>query len=70
MYQPEVEDIRAIIDRYLNDMKETQKSQRSFRENFLNSRIVEHVFPLLSSEELDAFKTEYRDLLNRLFPKQ
>lgn len=70
MYQPEVEDTRAMIDRYLNDMKETQRSQRSFRENFLNTRVVEHVFPLLSSEELDAFKTEYRDLLNRLFPKQ
>ena len=51
-------------------MKETQRSQRSFRENFLNTRVVEHVFPLLSSEELDAFKAEYRDLLNRLFPKQ
>lgn len=70
MYQPEVENTRSIIDRYLNDMKETQRSQRSFRENFLNTRVVEHVFPLLSSEELDAFKAEYRDLLNRLFPKQ
>lgn len=70
MYQPEVEDTRAIIDRYLNDMKEAQKTQRSFREGFLHSRIIEHVFPLLSPEELSAFKIEYEELLNRLFPKQ
>lgn len=70
MYLPEVEDTRAMIDRYLNDMKETQRSQRSFRHGFLTSRINEHVFPLLSPEELSTFKSEYEDLLNRLFPKQ
>ena len=70
MYQPEVEDTRAIIDRYLYGMEEFQRSQRSFRENFLHTRIVEHVFPLLSPKELSAFEQEYEDLLNRLLPKQ
>lgn len=70
MYKPEVENTRAIIDRYLHEMKEFYRSQRSFRHGFLTSRINEHVFPLLSKEELDTFKLEYEELLNKLSPKQ
>ena len=69
MYKPEVENTRAIIDRYLNDMKDSQQTQRSFHHGFI-SQIDDRRFPLLNPEELSTFKSEYEDLLNRLFPKQ
>ncbi len=69
MCQPEVENTSAIIDRYLNETIESHWTQRSFRHGFI-SQINERVFPLLSSEELYSFRSEYEKLLNRLFPKQ
>lgn len=64
-----VEDTKAIIDRYLGYVTKAHRTQRSFYIGFVHC-INDRFFPLLSEEELIAFRKEYEELVNRLFPKQ